>query len=54
MNRLIGQILSSIAGEDGVGKRLRKRERERERERENRSPKGNMWPISAFKYKVSK
>ena len=52
MNRLIGQILSSIAGEDGVGKRLRKRERERERE--NRSPKGNMWPISAFKYKVSK
>ena len=50
MNRLIGQILSSIAGEDGVGKRLRNRERERE----NRSPKGNMWPISAFKYKVSK
>ena len=50
LNRLIGQIVSSIAGEDGVGKRLRKRERERE----NRSPKGNMWPISAFKYKVSK
>ena len=45
MNRLIGQILSSIAGEDGVGKRLRKRERERERE--NRSPKGNMWLAGA-------